>query len=53
MSPKSSVDEGFEERWAAWQKRGAAHDRATRQRLSVIGAALILSLAILSAVGWL
>lgn len=24
---------GFEERWAAWQARGAAHDRAVRRRM--------------------
>ena len=23
----------FEERWAAWQARGAAHDRAVRRRV--------------------
>jgi hypothetical protein len=26
---------GFEERWAAWRARGAAHDRAVRRRLAI------------------
>ena len=37
---------GFEERWAAWQMRGAAHDRAVRSRLTLA----LPSLAILAAV---
>lgn len=44
----------FEERWAAWQARGAAHELAVRRRLTIIipivavVAAIILAL-ILSA----
>ena len=26
----------FEERWAAWQARGAAHELAVRRRLTII-----------------
>jgi hypothetical protein len=26
---------GFEQRWSAWQARGAAHDRAVRSRIRV------------------
>ena len=25
---------GFEERWAAWQAKGAAHDRAVRRKMA-------------------
>ena len=25
----------FEERWAAWQDRGAAHDRAVRRKVAI------------------
>jgi hypothetical protein len=25
----------FDERWAAWQARGAAHDRAVRRRFGI------------------
>jgi hypothetical protein len=31
----------FDERWAAWQAKGAAHDRAVRRKMAI--AALILS----------
>lgn len=37
------IDDGFEERWAAWQARGAARDRTTRRRLFVLTAILVLS----------
>lgn len=46
------VDDGFPERWAAWQARGAANDRATRRKLFVVVAFLILSAAILNSVWW-
>ena len=39
------VDEGFEERWAAWQARGAAHNRTTRRKLFVLAIILALSVA--------
>ncbi len=45
--PEPFVDDGFPERWAAWQARGAANDRATRRKLFVIAALLVLSMAIL------
>jgi len=47
-----AVDQGFEERWAAWQARGAANDRATRRKLFIVAAILILSVAILNGL-WL
>ena len=46
------VDQGFEDRWTAWQERGAAHDRATKRKLFIVAAILILSVAILNGL-WL
>ena len=45
--PEPFVDVGFPERWAAWQARGAANNRATRRKRFVIAALLVLSMAIL------
>jgi hypothetical protein len=33
---------GFDERWAAWQARGVAHDRAVRRRMAFAAPILIL-----------
>lgn len=52
MSSEPFVDEGFAERWAAWQARGAAHDQNTRRKLFIVAAILILSVAILNGVWW-
>ena len=38
----ASVDE----RWAAWQARGAAHDRAFRRKISVAAPILIVVAAV-------
>jgi hypothetical protein len=46
------VDEGFAERWAAWQARGAANDRSTRRKMFVVAAILVLTAAILNAIWW-
>ena len=32
----------FEERWAAWQARGAAHDRAVRRKITVAAPILLV-----------
>jgi hypothetical protein len=40
--PEPVVGEGFDERWAAWLERGAAHDRATRRRLFILAAILVV-----------
>jgi hypothetical protein len=53
MSPEPFVDEGFAERWAAWQARGAANDRATKRKLFILAAVLLLSAAILNSARWL
>ena len=39
----------FEERWAAWQARGAAHDRAVRRRVTIAAPILAVAAAILYA----
>ena len=44
--PEPFVDDGFPERWAAWQARGAANERATRRKLFVVAALFVLSMAI-------
>jgi hypothetical protein len=46
------VDEGFAERWAAWQARGAATQRNTRRKMFVVGAILVLAAAILNGMRW-
>ncbi len=50
MSSEPFVDDGFPERWAAWQARGAANNRATRRRLFVVAAIVVLSVTILGSV---
>ena len=50
MPSEPFVDDGFPERWAAWQARGAAQERATRRKLLVAAALLALSVAIVSTV---
>ena len=37
----------FEQRWAAWQARGAAHDRAVRQKATVVAPILIIVAAVI------
>jgi len=51
--PAPAVNQGFEDRWAAWQARGAANDRATKRKLFIMAAILIFSVAILSVLSML
>lgn len=37
----------FEQRWAAWQAKGAAHDRAVRQKATVVASILIIVAAVI------
>ena len=37
----------FDERWAAWQARSAAHDRAVRRRMAIAAPILIVLAAII------
>jgi hypothetical protein len=52
MSPepihRPVVDQVFEDRWATWQARGDANDRATNRKLLIMAAILTLSVAVLS-----
>jgi hypothetical protein len=43
-----TVDEslGVDERWAAWQAKGAAHDRAVRRKVTFAAPILILVAAV-------
>ena len=36
----------FDERWAAWQAKGAAHDRAVRQKMSIAAPILLVVVAV-------
>lgn len=45
LLPTSALAQAsFEERWAAWEARGAAHDRAVRRK-AVIAAPILFILA--------
>ena len=37
----------FDERWAAWQAKGAAHDRAVRRQLAIAAPSLIIVAAVI------
>jgi hypothetical protein len=37
----------FEERWAAWEAKGAAHDRALRRKLALSAPIAIIVVAII------
>lgn len=43
-SPFTTAPEGpdVDQRWAAWQAKGAAQDRAFRRKLAVVGPVLIV-----------
>ena len=36
----------FDQRWEAWQAKGAAHDRAFRRRMAIASPFLILAAAV-------
>ena len=38
----------LENRWAAWQARGVANERATRRNLFIVGGILVVATAILN-----
>jgi hypothetical protein len=42
------VNDTSDQRWAAWQARGAANDRATRRNLFVLAAILVAAAAVLN-----
>jgi hypothetical protein len=42
-----AVTSSFDERWAAWLARGAAHDRAVRRKIAIAAPILALVVAVL------
>ena len=36
----------FDERWAAWQAKGAAHDRAVRRKLAIAAPIVLIVAAV-------
>ena len=42
ISTAVSESGDFDERWAAWQAKGAAHDRAVRRKMAVAAPVLLL-----------
>jgi len=38
---------GFDERWAAWQARGVAHDRALRRKLGIAAPVVLMVAAVI------
>jgi hypothetical protein len=49
LTPTPEPVTSFDERWAAWQARGAAHDRAVRRKLTIATPILIAAAAVLYA----
>lgn len=39
---------GFDERWATWQAKGAAHERAFRRKMAVVVPILVAAAAALT-----
>jgi hypothetical protein len=39
----------FDERWAAWQARGAAHERAVRRRMAIAAPVVLVIVAVVYA----
>lgn len=48
MAQEPTPDIGLEARWSAWQARGVANDRATRRKLFVLAAILVMAAALLN-----
>ena len=46
ISTAVSESADFDERWAAWQAKGAAHDRAVRRKIAVAAPVLLLLAAV-------
>jgi hypothetical protein len=38
----------FDDRWAAWQAKGAAHDRAARRKMALAAPILIVIIAVIA-----
>ena len=46
-APSHQSEATFDERWAAWQAKGAAGDRAVRRKLAVAAPIVIIIVAIM------
>ena len=52
VQPKAAISNtiaespGFDERWAAWQAKGAAYDRAFRRKIEVVVPILVAAAAV-------
>jgi hypothetical protein len=46
-STPSAALPGFDERWDAWLAKGAAHDRATRRKMTIAAPVVLIVLAII------
>jgi hypothetical protein len=47
-STTASEPESFDQRWAAWQAKGAAHDRAVRRKMAVAAPIMIILTAVIT-----
>ena len=43
----ASASTSFDERWAAWQAKGAVHDRAVRRKIAIAAPILIIVAAVI------
>jgi hypothetical protein len=46
-APAHDPGSSFDERWAAWEAKGAAHDRAFRRKLAVAAPIVIVVAAVI------
>ena len=46
ISAPAHESPGLDERWSAWQAKGAAHDRVVRRRLSLWARALVVIIGV-------
>ena len=44
--PATSESGDFDRRWAAWQAKGAEHDRAVRRKMTIVGPVLLIVIAV-------
>jgi hypothetical protein len=49
ISTTTPEQASFDERWAAWQAKGAAHHRAVRRRMAVAAPILVVIAAVVCA----
>jgi hypothetical protein len=47
-SPPDTASATFDERWAAWQAKGAAYDRAVRRRMAIAAPIVLVVVAVVS-----